>query len=841
MSLLFQDPIKLVAPALVIAFLLFLIVQFVRQYRIPAGKLARALKRSTGEITKIRELAPAVRREETFGVFEDTPFAHHWGEFQETLHDQFEDDQGERAIARTRATVPSSHYFSSQSIVDTPLRTEYFKHLPGILTGLGIIGTFLGLMLGLYEFDPGAPEKVQESVRALLHDVLFAFVGSLAAIVCAMVVTHMEKKWLRICYEHLEELTDAVDRLFNAGVGEEYLAELVRTSQESSVQTRMLKDSLVTDLREMLQNLVDTQVRESMRLAETLSGSYKDSGTHMANQISQSIESSLRTPLEKIANSVSAASGDQSKMVGSMLQEVLVAFMAKLEGTFGQQFQGMSTMLEQSVSSMQQMQSGIAALVDDLRNAGVSSSEAISQQLANTLQDMRSGQESMQGSMNQMVLGLQTAVESMGTQGVEAGDKIAVQLERMFVDAEARQQKMSEQMEVFVQQMQESVGRGQSETLAQIAGTVRQLEEQMQTMVDGVGQSITRAQEESLRTATTTSQGLKTRIDQMFTTLDEGRRNMDQQAQVALSQFQDQTGSVLNELGGQVGSMFTTLDKSRVEMDQQAQVSMQRFQEQTGSVLTELGNQVGSMFVNLDKGRQSMDQEAQAALQRFQDASTSVLSELGSQVRSLVELVERERHAMGRTIDTLGDQTERSLQGMQAGADKMRMAAERFDGAGMQVHDALRSSKDMVGALHSSSSEISGSMRELTAVVADYRSARDASAQSMSTLQSVIETAQLEAALRQKAVGDLTRLSEQIHMVNRETEEYLEQISSAVGRTFDDFGNGMERSLQKTMGSLDTQLDKAIQHLAGGVEEVKEYVEDLSDAMGKLAARAVRS
>ncbi|NYS35469.1 hypothetical protein HZZ02_17480, partial [Streptococcus danieliae] len=149
-----------------------------------------------------------------------------------------------------------------------------------------------GLMLGLSNFDPGAPEKVQESVSGLIHDVLFAFIGSLAAIVCAMVVTHLEKDWLRICYEKLEQLNDGIDRLFDAGVGEEYLADLVHASQESAVQTRMLKDSLVTDLREMLQNLVDTQIRESLRLAETLSGSYRESGDHLASQIGQSIESS---------------------------------------------------------------------------------------------------------------------------------------------------------------------------------------------------------------------------------------------------------------------------------------------------------------------------------------------------------------------------------------------------------------------------------------------------------------------------------------------------------------------------------------------------------------------
>lgn len=761
MSEIFHDPSKLIAPAIVIVFLACLIWQFVVHYRRPAGELADLLGDATDKITKVRELTPGARRSAASEVFRNSTFSHHWNEFHETLHDQFTDAEGERVILRSRSTAPASYFFSAQSVVDTPLRTEYFRHLPGILTGLGIIGTFLGLMLGLYSFDPGAPERVQQSVGGLIQDVLYAFIGSLAAIVCAMVVTHLEKKWLRICYERLEKLTEAIDHLFDAGVGEEYLAELVRTNQESSVQTRMLKDSLVTDLREMLQNLVETQVRESLKLAETLSGSYKESGAQMATQISESIEASFRAPLDKIAQTVSAASGDQSKMVGNMLQEVMVAFMAKLEGTFGQQFQGMSAMLEQSVGAMQQMQSGFAALVDDLRSASTASSEAISQQLAKTLQDMHTGQDVMHASMNQMVQTLQAAVESMGSQGVEAGSKIAAQLEQMYADGEARQQKMADQMEAFVHQLQDSVGQGQSETVNQIASTVSQLEKQMHTMVDGIGQSLARAQEEGMRNMSTASEGLTARIE--------------------------------------------------------------------------------SMFATLDKGRMEMDQQAQSALQRFQEESTSVLNELGKQVRSLVELVERERHAMRQTVDALGGQTERSLQGMQAGADKMRLAAERFDTAGGNVHTALQSSENMITALRSSSSEISVSMRELASVVADYRANRDVAAQNMAVLQSVIETAQHEAGLRQKAVGDLTRLSDQIQKVNQETEEYLEKVSSVLGDSFHLFTQGVEQSLQKTMGSLDSHLDKAIQSLSGGVENVNESIEELSGTLERAATRAARA
>lgn len=761
MSDLFQDPSKLLAPAIVIVFLAGLLWQFFMHYRRPAGEIALLLEDLTARISKLRDLPPAARRNAANEVFVTSAIAHHWDEFQETLHDQFTDIDGERAIARSRSTAPASYFFSPQSVVDTPLQTEYFRHLPGILTGLGIIGTFLGLMLGLHSFEPGDPEKVQQSVSGLIQDVLYAFIGSLAAIVCAMFVTHLEKKWLRICYERLEKLTEAIDHLFDAGVGEEYLAELVRTNQESSVQTRMLKDSLVTDLREMLQNLVETQVRESLKLAETLSGSYKESGTQMANQISESIEASFRAPLDKIAQSVTAASGDQSKMVGNMLQDVLVAFMGKLEGTFGQQFQGMSAMLEQSVGAMQQMQSGFAALVDDLRSASTASSETISQQLAKTLQDMHSSQDVMHASMNQMVQTLQAAVESMGSQGVEAGSKIAAQLEQMYADGEARQQKMADQMEAFVHQLQDSVGQGQSETVSRIAATVSQLEQQMQTMVDGIGQSLSRAQEEGMRNVSAASEGLTARIE----------------------------------------SMFATLDKGRIEMDQQAQ----------------------------------------SALQRFQEESTSVLNELGKHVHSLVELVERERHAMRQTVDALGGQTERSLQGMQLGADKMRLAAERFDTAGGNVHTALQSSEAMISALRSSSSEISVSTRELSSVVADYRANRDVTAQNMTALQSVIETAQQEAGLRQKAVGDLTRLSDQIQKVNQETEEYLEKVSSVLGDSFHLFTQGVEQSLQKTMGSLDSQLDKAIQALTGGVENVNASIEDFAEILERATPRTARA
>jgi hypothetical protein len=54
-------------------------------------------------------------------------------------------------------------FFSEHALVVTPLKTEFYKHLPGILTGIGIIGTFLGLIMGLSSFDISDPEQAQRT------------------------------------------------------------------------------------------------------------------------------------------------------------------------------------------------------------------------------------------------------------------------------------------------------------------------------------------------------------------------------------------------------------------------------------------------------------------------------------------------------------------------------------------------------------------------------------------------------------------------------------------------------------------------------------------------------
>lgn len=713
------EPYKV--PVTVIVTVTFAFVCFIFFYLLRSIRIIYGLKKYTRSINSIEKSAPEVQLEHLKSLFQRSELKHAWNEFEESLHSQYEQENGEEKIVRIRATAPSASFFSEQQLVDIPLNTEFFKHLPGILTGMGIIGTFYGLMIGLNHFDPSTPEQVSSSVNNLLRDVLYAFLGSAFAIFASILVTWLEKLSIAKSYKYLEKFTAALDSLYDSGVGEEYLASLVKSSNESATQARHLKESLVTDLRDMLLHLAESQKIESERLANTLSATYRESGSQFADQVSGAIENSLKSPLDKIAGAVQTASGDQSGMVQNMLQDVLTAFMAKLDTTFGQQFTNLNEMMRQTVGAIQTMQTGFSALLQDMRQVSDDSRQGSAQLIEQLLSEMKSGQQALQAGMNDMLTSLQASVAKIGAEGEGAGERIARQLEKMFADSEAREKAQAEHMAAFVEAIQNSVQQGQSATMEKMAASVGAL-----------------------------------------------------------------------------------------------------------------GEQLGSLFGQIDKGQQQISATQQANQQSLHEQTQRVMSEVDDQIKQLVETVASQHQGTTETLRLLAEQTNRQIQDMQAGADKMRLAAERFEHAGERVSEANHLTADVLNKAQSAGSSLSLATSELTSVVADYRNNREAVSKSIAMLELLAANTQSEQTTRNQFIADLKQHGERLQSYNREAQVFMENVSDVLGKGFEDFSEGVSRSLDKTLGKLDVEMAKASNLLAGSVEQLGESVSELDDVLSRV-------
>lgn len=507
----------IILAALLLSFILFsLLPSFVVSLQL--SKVIKKLKALNGQ--------PDGNLDQIFhktGVLE-----HLWQEYADTLHQQISEDVS--GAKRFRSTIPAGVVFRPEIMVDIPLRTDFFKHLPGLFTGVGIIGTFYGLLIGLQAFVVSEnPVIVRASLTQLLHGVSEAFLVSASAITLAMVVTFIEKLVVTRLNAKAEKIVQLLDGLFESGVGEDYLARLVRASEKSSAQASGL---LQGELKEILTELFEKQIAAS------------NAGTNaLGDRIAASIESSMKAPLTEMANALKNVRGDQNAAVQTMLTSVLDNFSRQMKDLFGSQVTGINNLQQQTIEALQAAVVTLEKMAADVGSAGQRSTSAIAEQLAESISS-----------------------------------------------AESRQRIMNDQLGEFVEQMRLIVVQSQADGQEKLHNTLSELSERMGTVIDGLSEQVRSATESTMRNQTslaTQSQTVVGQFGEHITTVVDGVNRAVTEMKSAVNVMRNTTGEAMTKLNNGADTLYlaakdfakagqgvtATLDKSALVAGQLTQAA----------------------------------------------------------------------------------------------------------------------------------------------------------------------------------------------------------------------------------------------------------------------------
>lgn len=390
-----------------------------------------------------------------------------WTEYAKTLHKQLgdEDELGQQRIRCWRSTALAETFFTDQAIVDSRLKTDFFKHLPGVLTGLGIIGTFLGLIKGLVHFDVSVdPAAAQVQLQGLVSSVGHAFYVSASAIGLAMLITWVEKTIVTACYGQVEDIRELVDGMFRGGAGEEYLQQLARSSQDAATQAQQMRDSLVVDLKEILTTLTERQIAAQAQYTG-----------QMSVDVAKVISESLASPMSAMAEAVQKVSGSQGEAVNKLLTDVLASFSAQMQEMFGGQMRGMSDLLQKASESMQATALQFGQLAANMDAAGTNTVDSMGEKLAQALDAMDARQSAMNARMGEFVEQIRTLVAQSQSETGEklrealaaVGTQVAGVVETLRKQAEEAAESQGQRAERF----EESTG----QAINSLSGQVEQL------------------------------------------------------------------------------------------------------------------------------------------------------------------------------------------------------------------------------------------------------------------------------------------------------------------------------------------------------------------------------
>lgn len=143
-----------------------------------------------------------------------------------------------------KSNIPASEYINDYSVCKyNKLNLRMLDTAAGTLVGLGLLGTFLGLTLGIKGFDSSNTERINESIQGLLAGMGTAFLTSLLGMTFSILFTAADKALRHRLYKDVKELTDKLD-------SEYYIDDLVLSNINQQNIVNQLYKALKNDLQQ---------------------------------------------------------------------------------------------------------------------------------------------------------------------------------------------------------------------------------------------------------------------------------------------------------------------------------------------------------------------------------------------------------------------------------------------------------------------------------------------------------------------------------------------------------------------------------------------------------------
>ena len=378
-----------------------------------------------------------------------------------------------------KSNMPASELFSEYNTCkEFGINLRLLDTASGTLVGLGLLGTFLGLTIGIWNFDSTSTDNIQSSIQMLLDGMATAFITSLVGMFFSLIYTFFDKRFKHRLSKNLYIFTEKLDNQYYiddvslAHLKQEELIKGLYANVKSLIeeqsrniigniqylnaegeivpignavreiltenveQSRALK-SFSTDLALELNNGFDEVMSRQMQqkilpLMENVDATTKAIVEHidkMAEQVASPATDMIQNVVEELKNSMSEVIAEfNNNLSGSATQEL--EGLAMQLGTTTQALTNLPQNIENISTTLQLTIDEVKSAVSEISNTSASANSTAMQQMQEQItfatgaisnaiaevKDVMSGiTQSSQEQSNQMINKLSDAADKMGS------------------------------------------------------------------------------------------------------------------------------------------------------------------------------------------------------------------------------------------------------------------------------------------------------------------------------------------------------------------------------------------------------------------------------------------
>jgi MotA/TolQ/ExbB proton channel family protein len=278
---------------------------------------------ATNRIKFYKRLLTDVKQNELAGkqrdlrnkALEHKEYGRLWREFDESL---VKSSDGERLFN----TLDAAHFFNVSTLAGSLTQNRLLAAVPGFLTAIGVVGTFVGLQLALSQLQlqqNAGVEELRDGIGSLINGASIAFMTSIWGIGTSLLFNFAEKALERGVRKAIHQLQNQIDYLFPRINAEQSLVTIADHSRSADATLQGLAEKIGDRLQEAL---VETTSSIQTGLENSLNQIMAPAIQSLVDNANKGSEQALEGLLTKFMEGVGEAGDSQRLMMEQASENV---------------------------------------------------------------------------------------------------------------------------------------------------------------------------------------------------------------------------------------------------------------------------------------------------------------------------------------------------------------------------------------------------------------------------------------------------------------------------------------------------------------------------------------
>tara|TARA_B110000196_G_C21152406_1_gene670627 strand:- start:5357 stop:7264 length:1908 start_codon:yes stop_codon:yes gene_type:complete len=342
-----------------------------------------------------------------------------WREFDESL---VTSDQA----PYLRNTLDAEHFFSTHTLSRGLTENRLIAAVPGFLTAVGVIGTFLGLTLGLSGLNiagGGSTDELTAGIQTMISGASVAFITSVWGVATSLIFNVFEKLLERNIRGKIHELQNKIDYIYPRITAEQSLVQMVEYNKNTDEAIQVLAEKIGDKMQEAMDE-VSTSINSSLKnaLEEIMSPAIKSLVDNANGGAQTALDGLMERFLEKMGDAGTAqqemmqsASSDVTAAVGGLSTELsgfvdgFKAQSTEMNKNLDDQFTKMDEREKERASHQEKQLNDLAARSQQLMNQ-------LGTSLKTQFEDQNTAAEQQKSAFNSSIDGMQKTQSDLLTE-----------------------------------------------------------------------------------------------------------------------------------------------------------------------------------------------------------------------------------------------------------------------------------------------------------------------------------------------------------------------------------------------------------------------------------------